>query len=145
METETATAAPEAPPPERTDASGQVLRAIVTVHLALAFGQAVLAGVFLNGDYDGLAMHAFNADLVYSAGLAQLAAAVAVGLRTRLWWPLAATTGILLAETLQYFAGEYAWLWIHLPLGTAVIAGLAGQFAAVWKRPLPRRAAEARR
>jgi hypothetical protein len=29
-------------------------------------------------------------------------------------------------------------LWLHLPLGVLTIAGLIGQFVAVWLRPLPR-------
>jgi hypothetical protein len=46
---------------------------------------------------------------------------------------------LTLGATAQYVAGMEGALWLHFPLGVALVAGIAGVFAAVWLRPLPRR------
>ncbi len=130
---------PDAPPESRTAASGWVLRAVVTAHLIAGFGQPVFAGVYLSGDFDGLSWHVVGADLVSTIGIVQIGAAVAVWIRVRRAWPLWASVALTAGETAQYFAGMDGALWLHLPLGVALVAGIAGLFAAVWMRPLPRR------
>jgi hypothetical protein len=127
------------PEPERTAASGWVLRAVATAHLVAGFAQPVFAGVYLSGDFDGLAWHVIGADLVSFLGLAQVAAAVAVWIRVRRAWPFWASLALTLGATAQYVAGMEGALWLHFPLGVALVAGIAGVFAAVWLRPLPRR------
>jgi hypothetical protein len=151
MQRESTIAAPPAPPgagtapgSERTAASGWGLRAVATVHVAAAFAQPVFAGVFLSGDYDGIAWHRLGADVVFTIGLLQLAAAAAVWLRVRRAWPFWLSLALVAAETAQYLAGMDGALWLHLPLGVAVIAALAVGFIAVWMRPLPRRRKEVR-
>jgi hypothetical protein len=128
-----------APEPERTAASGWVLRAVATAHLVAGFAQPVFAGVYLSGDFDGLSWHVIGADLVSYLGIAQAAAAVAVWIRVRRAWPFWASLALTLGATAQYFAGMDGALWLHFPLGVTLVAGIAGVFAAVWLRPLPRR------
>lgn len=131
-----------AAPPDaeaRTAVSGWVLRAIVTAHLIAGFAQPVFAGVYLSGDFDGLSWHVVGADVTSYLGTAQIAAAVAVWIRVRRAWPFAASLALNVGEGAQYFAGLDGALWLHLPLGVAVVAGIAGVFAAVWAQPLPRR------
>ncbi|WP_197717399.1 hypothetical protein [Glycomyces terrestris] len=103
------------------------------------FLQPVFAGVYLSGDYDGLAWHVTGANLVSYIGIIQLGAAVAVWVRVRRAWPFWTSLALVLGATAQYFAGDVGALWLHFPLGVALIAGIAAVFAAVWRRPLPRR------
>ncbi|MFC3491176.1 hypothetical protein [Glycomyces rhizosphaerae] len=129
-------------PPEpdtRTAVSGWVLRSVATVFLIAGFAQPVFAGVYLSGDFDGLAWHVVGADLVSFISIAQLGAAVAVWIRVRRAWPFWTSLALVFGVIAQYFAGLDGALWLHLPLGVALIAGIAGTFAAAWMRPLPRR------
>lgn len=128
----------------RTAASGWVLRAVATLFLIGGFGQPVFAGVYLSGDFDGLSWHVMGADLVSSISLVQLGAAVAVWIRVRRAWPFWASLGLLIGVSAQYVAGMEGALWLHLPLGVALIAGIAIVGAALWMRPLPRRRKEVR-
>lgn len=142
----TLAAAPPADPlaaRERTAVSGWVLRAAATLFLICGFAQPVFAGVYLTGDFDGLAWHVAGADLLSYLSLAQLGAAVAVWIRARRAWPFWSTLALTAGVTAQYLAGMDGALWLHLPLGVALIAGIAITFAALWMRPLPRRAKEA--
>lgn len=129
----------EAPPEPATAASGWILRAVATLHLLAGFLQPVFAGVFLSGDFDGLAWHVIGADLVSYIGIAQIGAAIAVWIRVRRAWPFWASLALTVGTTAQYFAGMDGALWLHLPLGVTLIVGIAATFAAVWMRPLPRR------
>jgi hypothetical protein len=134
----------EAPPRARTAVSGWVLRTAATLFLIGGFAQPAFAGVYLSGEFDGLAWHVIGADLVSYLSLAQLGAAVAVWIRVRRAWPFWASLALLLGVLGQYFAGMEGALWLHLPLGVALIAGITLTFAALWMRPLPRRLKEAR-
>ncbi|WP_207400509.1 hypothetical protein [Actinomadura roseirufa] len=113
-----------------------VLRAIVGAHVFVIFGQPVFAGVYLSGDYDGLRWHAAGANIVTSIGYVQLVAAIVIWVRGRVSWPFHATLALVVAETVQYLAGQDGALWLHLPLGVMTIAGLVVLFIAVWRRPL---------
>ncbi|MDA1361614.1 hypothetical protein O1R50_18445 [Glycomyces luteolus] len=134
----------EAPPGTRTAVSGWVLRAAATLFLIGGFAQPTFAGVYLSGDFDGLAAHVLGADLLSSISIAQVGAAVAVWIRVRRAWPFWASLALMLGGVAQYFAGMEGALWLHLPLGVALIAGITVTFAALWMRPLPRRVKEAR-
>jgi hypothetical protein len=123
--------------------SGSVLRAVVSAHLVAIVGQPVFAGVYLSGDYDGLLLHEVGADVVTSIGYLQLIVAVVVWVRLRQVWPFLATLAVVVAETVQYFAGMDGALWLHLPLGVLTVAGLVVQFIAVWRRPVVRNVEEA--
>jgi hypothetical protein len=126
-------------PPARTAVSGWVLRAAATLFLIGGFVQPVFAGVYLSGDFDGLAWHVMGGDLLSFISIAQLGAAVAVWIRVRRAWPFWASLALLIGGVMQYFAGMEGALWLHLPLGVALIAGITVTFAALWMRPLPRR------
>jgi hypothetical protein len=122
--------------------TGWVMRALVSAHVVVIFGQPVFAGVFLSGDYDGLRWHAVGANVVTSIGYVQLIAAIVVWVRLRQAWPFLATLALVVAETVQYFAGMDGALWLHLPLGVLTIAGLVVLFIAVWRQPAWRREAD---
>ena len=123
----------------RTRLVGWVLRVVVSVHVVAILGQPVFAGVYLSGDYDGLLLHEAGANVTTSIGCLQLVVATAVWVRLRLVWPFLATSALVAAETVQYFAGIGGALWLHFPLGVMTIAALVVMFIAVWRRPLRRR------
>lgn len=125
----------------RTTPTGWTLRAVVSAHTVAIAGQPVFAGVYLSGDFDSLRWHAVGADVATTLGYLQAIAAIVVWVRLRQSWPFLATTAVVAAETVQYFAGLDGALWLHLPLGVTTIAALVVQFVAVWRRPLLRREA----
>jgi len=116
--------------------SGWVLRGVVCVHLVVIIGQPVFAGVYLSGDFDGLRMHAVGADIVTSLGYLQVLAAAVVWVRLRRVWPFVASLGVVVAETVQYFAGQDGALWLHLPLGVMTVAAVVVLFIWVWRQPV---------
>ncbi|MEQ4721016.1 hypothetical protein [Nonomuraea sp. B19D2] len=120
---------------------GWTLRTVVSAHVVAIVGQPVFAGVYLTGDYDSLRWHAVGADVVTSIGYLQVIVAIIVWVRLRQAWPFLATTAVVAAETVQYFAGLDGALWLHIPLGVMTVAALVVQFVAVWRQPLLRREA----
>lgn len=119
--------------------SGWLLRGLVSAHLVAVFGQPVFAGVYLSGDFDGLRMHAVGADIVTGIGYLQVIAAAVVWVRLRQVWPFVASLGVVVAETVQYFAGQDGALWLHLPLGVVTVAAVVMLFVAIWRMPVVRR------
>ncbi|WP_433467414.1 hypothetical protein [Spirillospora sp. CA-128828] len=119
----------------RTRPSAWVLRGFVTAHVVAIVGQPVFAGVYLSGDYDGLRLHEAGANVTTSVGYLQLIVAIVVWVRLRRPGPFVATLAVVVAETVQYFAGMQGALWLHLPLGVLTVVGLVVQFIAVWRRP----------
>jgi hypothetical protein len=124
----------------RTRPAWWVLRAVVSAHVVAIVDQPVFAGVYLSGDYDGLRLHEVGANVVTSIGYLQLIVAIVVWVRLRQVRPFLATLAVVVAETVQYFAGMEGALWLHLPLGVLTVTGLVVQFIAVWRWPLPGRA-----
>ncbi|PJN29390.1 hypothetical protein [Kitasatospora sp. CB02891] len=132
--------------PERTGRSGpagQVLRVLVAVHTVAVYGQPVFAGVYLSGSYDGLGWHLAGANAVTGLGYLQLIAAMVLWFRSRISWPLTGTAVVVIAETVQYFAGLDGTLWLHLPLGVATIVALTVLTIGLLRTPLPGRGSEA--
>ena len=123
----------------RTTPTGWVFRAVVSAHLAAIAGQPVFAGVYLTGDFDGLRWHAVGADVLTSIGYLQVIAAIAVWVRLRQAWLFLATLAVVVAETVQYFAGLDGALWLHIPLGVMTVAAVVVQFIAAWRQPVLRR------
>lgn len=119
------------------------LRWAALAHAVAAFGQPVFAGVYLSGSIRGLELHARGADIVFALGLLQLILAFIVTVAARRWWPTVLSVLLVAAETAQYIAGLDGTLWLHLPLGVAVVAGAAIAAMALWILPAPaRRGAE---
>ena len=122
----------EPPPARRTRPAWQVFRGVLTLHLIAIIGQPVFAGVYLSGDFDALSWHQTGADIVTGIGYAQLIVAIVVWRRLRVLWPLTASAGVAVAETLQYYAGIHGPLWLHIPLGVMIVAAVVVQFIGAW-------------
>ncbi|MBT2210768.1 hypothetical protein [Actinomadura sp. NEAU-AAG7] len=120
-----------------------VMRAVVSAHAVLIFGQPVFAGVYLSGDFDGLRWHAAGANVVTSVGYVQVVVGIVAWVRLRRAWPFLATMALVVAETVQYFAGLGGALWLHIPLGVMTIVALVVMFIAVWWAPVRREGTDA--
>jgi hypothetical protein len=110
-------------------------RLIVTVHCALILLQAVLAGQYLSGVFDALAVHNANAGFVLLAGWAQAVAALL------LWrpgrgpaWPLGASVLVCVAELMQMAAGMSRELGLHVPLGVTLFGATTALTGWAWAR-----------
>ncbi|MEV2214610.1 hypothetical protein AB0H86_24680 [Streptomyces sp. NPDC050997] len=105
-----------------------VLRTSTCVLLLLTLAQPVLAGMFITGDTDLLDLHALNATLVSVMSWLTVAAAVT------LWrpgggpaWPIGLTLLIAGLVEAQSGFGYARQLYLHIPLGVALVAGLTAQ------------------
>lgn len=121
METVGTRAPSTASSPSRPGASLWVLRVVLTVHLGGVLVQPLLAGLFLGGDVDAIAVHRWVGLAVVLFGFAVVAVALghAVAVRGR-WVLLPVTVVLLLAETVQLGMGFARLLQVHVPLGVAI-------------------------
>lgn len=110
------------PPVRRPRTTLLLLRIVVTLHAVAAIAQPVLIGQYLDGDFDSLALHSVNANIVVLLCLVQLVVAVLY------WrpgggrgWPALVTTVLFLAEGLQEGMGYSRELGIHIPLGVLIV------------------------
>ncbi len=117
-----------------------VNRALVSVHTVAIIGQPVFAGGYLGGDYDMLWLHRWGADAVSFLAYAQILAALALWLVRGPRWLFWVSLLLAAGETAQYFAGLAGALDLHIPLGVALVTGMALTAIAVW-RPQTWRAA----
>jgi hypothetical protein len=123
----------------RTGRIGWTLRVAVSLHTLVILGQPLFAGMYLSGDYDGLASHATGADIVSYISTLQLVVAAVAWVKLRRAWPCLVSAALLAAELVQYLAGMDGALWLHIPLGVMLVAAVVVMCCAVWLRPLPRR------
>lgn len=100
-----------------------VLRVLAVLHSAGAVVQPLLAGVYLGGDVDAMAVHELNAHIVTGLGFFQLIAAIVFVWRGRgRFWPLWASLAICLAVQAQVGLGFEGVVAVHVPLGVSVIS-----------------------
>lgn len=108
-----------------------LVRTVVTVHLLAVLAQPVLAGRFLSGDVDAIAVHGTIGSLLAVVGMAAIGATLlyVLGGRGRLW---VAPVGLalFLADGIQIGAGFTRNLELHVPLGVGII--VASVLLAVW-------------
>jgi hypothetical protein len=108
------------PGPRRTL---QVLRVLAVLASLSAIGQPVLAGSYLGGEVDAIAIHELNAHIFTGLGVFQMVAAIVFvwGGRGRTW-PLYGSLGLVLAVQVQVFAGFEGPVALHIPLGVSIIS-----------------------
>ncbi|WP_066359866.1 hypothetical protein [Herbidospora mongoliensis] len=109
------------------------LRITSALHLAGVLGQALLAGLFVTGDVDMLSLHEGNAGVTHSLLYVQLVVAFFFWRRRRTAWPLWATGALIVAETLQVWAGQERVLGLHFPLGMSIFGASAVMTLLLWR------------
>ncbi len=116
-----------------------LLRTVVTLFLLAVLAQPVLAGLYLSGEFDALAVHAAI------AGVVMLLAMVLIGAALLFWtlgrgrfWPLPVAVAAFLAAGFQTGFGYARQLGLHIPLGVAIVTTAVLLAVAVW-RPAMRR------
>lgn len=108
-----------------------LLRLVLTVYLVAVAFQPVLAGMFLTGDVDAIAMHGTIGGSLAFVGLLIIGATVlyVLGGRGKLW-VLPVAVSLFLASGIQIGMGYSRSLQIHIPLGVAIVT--ASVLLAVW-------------
>jgi hypothetical protein len=124
----------KAPPRTRGRTVLGVVRWCVTVHTVAIFAQPVLAGRYLIGDYDMLALHRFGADLVTYLAVAQIVLAALLWWRGGTRWPFWTSLLLFLGESGEYFAGVSGALDLHVPLGVALAMCSSTMLVGIWRK-----------
>jgi hypothetical protein len=119
------------PDTRRPRASLWALRVSALLHTATIAAQPVLAGRFLAGDVDAIAMHEINSHLVTTIGWVQIIAAIAYVWRGRgRAWPLWLSIVLALCEETQKVLGYFRLADLHIPFGVVLI--LAQVLLTIW-------------
>ena len=113
---------PPADPSRRPRVTLTLLRLVVTLHLLAVAAQPVLAGLFLSGDADAIAVHGTVGLVVVTSGLGVLVATVGyVTVGRGAWQVLPVAAALVLLEGVQLGLGFARDLRAHVPLGVAVV------------------------
>lgn len=107
------------------------LRLLLTVHLVAVLAQPVLAGRYLSGDVDAIAVHATIGGTLAAVGLVVIAATLlyVLGGRGKLW-AAPVSVALFLAVGIQIGAGYSRDLGLHIPLGVAIV--VASVLLTIW-------------
>jgi hypothetical protein len=111
------------------------MRIMTLVTAIMLFDQAIFAGQFLSGVYPMLRVHSENAN--YASLVVLLLIVAAVLLRwpgQGPWWPILASTGLLVLVAGQMVLGYSRVLAIHIPLGVSIIVLAIGLAVWAWRR-----------
>ncbi len=99
-----------------------VLRIVLLLHAGLVVAQPILAGYFLSGEVDAMAIHGPIGSAVWLVAMIQFVAAVLYwrpgGGRL---WPAIVTLVLFFAEFVQLIFGYLQNFAVHVPLGTAIV------------------------
>lgn len=111
-----------------------LLRLVVTTHASAVLTQPVLAGQFLSGHFDLVAIHGVVAHVIELLALTQVVAAIL------LWspgrgplWPLWMSLLVFVAEGVQVGVGYARVLSTHVPLGVAIAIVMTTTLLGVWR------------
>lgn len=109
------------------------LRVVITAHLLMVLAQPWLAGLYLSGDVDAIAVHGTIGSLLAAVGLLVIATTLlyVIGGRGKLWAAPVAVA-LFLADGFQIGAGFERNLGLHIPLGVAIIVASVLLAAWVW-------------
>lgn len=126
------------------------LRVVAVLHALVMLAQPLLAGRYLDGAVDAIALHRENASVVAALDGAQLVCAVVFAWTGRgRRWPIWASLAVAVGVEVQVGFGYASVLVVHVPLGVSLI--VAQVVTVVWlfrdataiARPASRRRAAA--
>lgn len=110
-----------------------LLRSLVTVHLVAVLFQPILAGMFLTGDVDAIAVHGTIGSLLAAVDILVIGATLLYVLSGRgKLWVLPVSVVLFLAVGLQIGMGYARQLSLHIPLGVAIVVGSVLMMVWVW-------------
>lgn len=121
-----------APPERKPRLSLWLLRFLITAYLLAVLLQPVLAGLFLTGDVDAIAVHGAIGSVLAAAGLVLIAATLIYVVRRGRLWVLPVVVVLFLAVGLQVGMGYARVLAVHVPLGVALVTAVALLTIWVW-------------
>ncbi|MBU3065260.1 hypothetical protein KO481_27495 [Nocardia sp. NEAU-G5] len=112
------------------------LRGVTALMTLDGFAQAIFAGRFMAGSYDGLDAHALNG-MVMAAGMLFMTVCFAIA------WRFGAAPGraaarcaaVTVVTGVEIALGHQQILAVHIPLGVALIAGLVVVTMQTWRPP----------
>jgi hypothetical protein len=106
----------------------KIYRGVLIVNVTAMLVQSVFAGWLLAGDARSLIFHERTAKFLVLLAVTQLMLAVYLRMRSNFprWIPLA-SAGLLLAEVIEFAAGDLHRLAVHVPLGVAIFGGMLRQ------------------
>ncbi len=117
--------------PRRPRLTLLVLRIVVALTTLQIIAQPVLAGAYLQGEFDALGLHSTNASTLAAVLLVQIGAALAY------WLIGKGSIVVVLLSVAMFFAvglqigmGFSRTLAVHIPLGVAIVALALGQL--IW-------------
>lgn len=100
-----------------------VFRVIATAYALLIGTQPVWIGMFLQGDFDKLAVHRGVGGASIAATWLLTAAAVLLWRPGRVaWWPMVACLGLGAVVITQFVLGATRFIGLHIPLGVTIVA-----------------------
>ena len=103
-------------------ASLWALRIVTLVFVLAVLAQPVLAGLFLTGDVDAIAVHGTIGTLLGVLALVVIAVALAYVVAGRgTLWVLPVSVLLFLAAGFQIAAGYARQLELHIPLGVVIV------------------------
>jgi len=114
----------------------RLLRTIATLVTLDGFAQTMFAGRLMAGSYDGLDAHSLNGPIM-AAGMLLMTLCFAAA------WRFGQTTGrsvlqcaaMTVGTGVEIGLGHREILAVHVPLGVALVAGLAAVLVRVWTKP----------
>jgi hypothetical protein len=106
----------------------KIYRGVLIVNVTAMLLQSLFAGRLLGGDARSLLLHERTAKFLVLLALAQLMLATYLRIRSNFprWIPLA-SAGLLVAEVIEFVAGDLHRLALHVPLGVAIFGGMLRQ------------------
>ncbi|MBA3279253.1 MAG: hypothetical protein H0U22_11155 [Geodermatophilaceae bacterium] len=121
--------------PRRPRLTLLILRIVVALTTLQIIAQPVLAGAYLQGEFDALGLHSMNASTLAAVLLVQIGAALAY------WLFGKGSIVVVLLSVAMFFAvglqigmGFSRTLAVHIPLGVAIVALALGQLIWVFGR-----------
>ena len=114
----------------------KIYRGVLIVNVSAMLLQSVFAGRLLGGDARSLLLHERTAKFLVLLAIAQLMLAIYLRIPSDFprWIPIA-SAGLLLAEVIEFAAGDLHRLAVHVPLGVAIFGGMLRQL--LWSARAP--------
>jgi hypothetical protein len=106
-----------------------LVRVVLAINLLVVFIQFIFAGEMLGGSDLAVNLHDVTGLVVFIVGLVQLTIFIRLKLR-RLCpsWLVVSNLMLITSELIEGACGHSHILWLHVPLGLAIFAGITRQF-----------------